>query len=490
MKGVLIILCWMSWVTLFAQDYVISRPQKISSKITEFEFIGKTDEGLLVHKFGPRVNMIEAFDLEDLSLKWYRDLELRGKRTRIVEIVEHKNELVLVYWYQEKRVVRLFAQKLNSQLKVVKNEVLLDEFKRGLGDPNFEYSLEHDKTRKYFVIQKKIKDTLGDDSAACIFMNENLKKIGTKVFPIEENERYIESFIQEDGSYCFVKGKVKRSFFSDGDLFNTVSIIKYNPTANTTQETKLSHDTYLFNGFRSEWDTLNDRLVIGGFYSERQESEVNGYFYIFVDFAKEEPTIKKIFTPFSKEILKKMAKKGLFGGTQEHDYLQYVEIRKLILRSDGGAILIGESHSKVSPNNDLRPSVFDSRLGSRGQVMVQYFYDDVLLISIDPNGEMDWGEILKKQQYSENDRGYFSSIGFVNTRASIHLLFNETLSKNAALNDFRIDKDGDYRIRNIFNANEFKLNLAPRYAQQLSATEVIMPAFNQRNEFLLVKFVY
>ena len=482
------ILLWCMGATLiFAQEVIVSRPQKISAKITEFEFIGKTDEGLLVHKFGSRTNVIEAFDLDNLSINWYRDLNLRGKKTKVIDIIEKNNELIIIYTHQDRRDVRLFAQKLNSRLKVIKNEVLLASFKKGFGDPNFEYDVIYDKKQQHFLIQKKIKDSVGYEQIECLLIDRDLKKLGEKTFDFETNWRYVETVMRNDGLFYMVRGKVKRSFFSDGDLFSEILITECNLEKDEDRTVQLQEEKHLFNGFQSEWDALNERLVVSGFYSERQESEVHGFLYIFINFDEKEPS-RKIFTPFNEEVIKKMARKGLFGSPKDH--VQYVEIRKLVLRSDGGALLIGEAHSKISPNNDLRPPIFDSRMSSRNQVMVQYFYDDVLIISINPDGQMHWGEVIKKQQYSENDRGYFLSIGFMNTRENIHVLFNETMTKSSKLNDCRIDSEGEYRIRSIFDAEAYQVNLAPRYAEQLSSNEVIVPAFNQRNEFVLVKFTY
>ncbi len=489
MKAIFAILlgCMGMMGSVFAQDVTVSRPQKISSKITEFEFIGKTDEGLLVHKFGPRTNVIEAFDLDNLTIRWYRDLNLRGKKTKVVDIIEKGNELIVIYTHQDRRDIRLFAQKLNSKLKVIKNEVLLDDFKRRFGDPSFEYEVIYDRKQDHFLIQKKVKDSVDYEKIECLLIDRNLKKLGEKTFDFEDNWRYVETVMREDGTFYLVRGKVKRSFFSDGDLFSEVLITECNLEKEEEKTVQLQEEKHLFNGFQTEWDAINEHLVMSGFYSDRQESEVHGFLYIFIDFEENKPS-RKVFTPFSEEIIKKMARKGWFNSPKDH--VQYVEIRKLVLRSDGGALLVGEAHSKISPNNDMRPPIFDSRMSTRNQVMIQYFYDDVVLISINPDGQMDWGQVVKKQQYSENDRGYFLSIGFMNRREKMHILFNETMTKSNKLNDCRIDSEGEYRIRSIFDANAYQLNLAPRYAEQLSANEVIIPAFNQRNEFVLVKFTY
>ena len=70
---------------LYGQETSFSRPQKIAGKVSDYEVIGQTDAGLLVHKWGERYHAIEAYDMNNLSLKHNRILQqkkLRKKSTR------------------------------------------------------------------------------------------------------------------------------------------------------------------------------------------------------------------------------------------------------------------------------------------------------------------------------------------------------------------------------------------------------------------------
>lgn len=467
---------------------MLSQAQKIPPKITEFEIIGNTSEGLLVQKFGPKYNLVECFDKSDLSLKWARELNLKSKKSQIISMLRTGDDLLVFYFLKEGRFYNVYARKVDSKLKVKVKDILVFKTRRRFGEQSFDFKVIHDKSETWFLVQKRYKNSITPYHFDCVWLNQDLEIVDQKEFALEKLDwRFKQMIVRNDGVLYFIQGHIKRTLFSNTNLYDTIRVEEYHPISQKSRTLTIPIETELLNDFIGEWDIYNNQLAFAGFYSHKQTSDLSGYLYFSANFQQTEPTFtKKFFTPFEQDFIKKVSSNTILSPSNR---LRNVEVRDFILRSDGGALLIGEIHNTGS-SQSTRPFMFDDRLGNQSSVLMQYFYNDVMVFSINPDGTTHWNELLKKNQYSENDQGYFSSIGVMNSRYSINLLFNEYIARRTNLNNFRIDSEGENTISNIFDASSYKLSMAPRYAKQISPTEIIIPTFNHRNEFVLAKVKY
>ena len=165
------------------------------------------------------------------------------------------------------------------------------------------------------------------------------------------------------------------------------------------------------------------------------------------------------------------------------DYIYNLKMREVILRQDGGALFVGETYytsSKTVPRSSF--DTFNVR-----QAGLNYHYNDLVVLSINPDGSLLWDEVLKKRQYSEEDKGYYSSFGMVNSGNALNFIFNEEISNNTNVNNYKMDSTGEHTIESMMNVYDYNVMIAPRYYKQTSPTEIVMPAFNKKNEFLLLK---
>lgn len=475
-------------ISLSAQEVILSQAQKIPSKITEFEIIGYTNEGLLIQKFGPKLNLIECFNRNDLSLRWAKQLILKGKRAQIIEVVTSGNDLLVFYYLKEGRYYNVYARRVDSKLKVKIKDTLILKARRKFGEQAFTFDLIYDKSHSWFIIQKSYRNSLTPYRFENVWLSPNLEVIDRKEFALEKLDwRYKQTIIKNNGTLYFVQGHIKRTLFTNTELYDLIRVEEYNPFLKESRTINISTKDQLLIDVKGDWDIYNQQLVFSGFYSFKQTSDLAGFFYITADFEQDTPKSGIIeFTSFDKTFIAEVNDQTMLSPS---DRLRDIEVRHFILRSDGGGVLIGEAHS-TDAGVGSRPFVFDDRFGNRSNSLLQYYYNDVVLFSVNPDGSKDWNKLLQKNQYSENDRGYFSSIGVMNSRYNINLLFNEYLSRRTTLNNYSINSQGENVISSIFDASNYKLSMAPRYAFQVSPSEIIIPSFNHRNEFLLAKIQY
>jgi hypothetical protein len=162
-------------------------------------------------------------------------------------------------------------------------------------------------------------------------------------------------------------------------------------------------------------------------------------------------------------------------------------IKKVILRNDGGALFLAESLIK-----DTRETVFNSQFSptfNSIQRTTYYQYNDIIAYSITPDGKEDWHSVMRKKQVSEEDNGIFSSFLITNEKERLRLLFLDEITTGAVLTEYTVSSTGE-TVKNQLLAQETKdVMLLPKAGKQVSPNEVVMPSY-LRNMLRLVKITY
>ncbi len=473
------------YLGLQAQSVQFSRPQKVPNNIDEFDMLGKTNEGVLVHKWGDRTNILEAYDKTDLSLRWSRDIPMGKKDNKIIKIIPYRSELIIIYTTRQKKETYLTLRKTKANLTRLSEDLVLDTLVRKLmGSQRSQYYSEVSKNKKFIGIFKKNYDFKGLKTIDCTLLNRDLEILGTTTVAIEDRISVKKSMIDNKGNIYIAKAKHKRNLFSNSPQYEQIELVTYNYQKEKNKSIYMEKGEHQLNDLEIEVDDLNNRVVIAGFYNDKQgNNNSNGYFYVFADLESYQLS-QQTFTPFSKEFLDKIKNQQLMKSKK---HVSNLNTDKLILRKDGGALLIGESYYTSNRYINRYTSLYTNNQTDR---VTNYYHDDVIVLSINPDGSLLWNSILQKKQYSEADDGYFSSFGVVNTRRALNLIFNEEISARSKVSNFILGTDGKYKIASLINSKEFDLMIAPRYSKQLSANEVLIPGFDGRNQFLLTKVTF
>lgn len=470
----------------FAQKVVFSLPQRLPSKITEYEIVGKTKLGLAVHKSGAKYNEVEMYDLATMKLKWARELSLGDKKAKVEEIISYNDELVIIFSVKQKNETFLYARRTTPELKPLADDVELDRILRKFGMYGFDFFVNISKDKKYINILRHNYDFSGLDNIDCTLINPKLKVLAKKNIPMEERPNALdETFLSNDGVIFLGQGKNKRTLMNNQAQYESLKVLKYDYRKDELKFIAIEEGEHLINEVDFEVDDKNGKIVIAGFYSEKQASLSDGYLYIDIDL-KTDKIGKRVFAPFSAEFTRKIES---IKGYRSRKKATNLNINRLVIRNDGGALLVAESAYSTSRN--VTRSSFDTYYNSRRTMEVtNHYHDDIIVLSIHPDGSLFWDNVLRKKQYSEDDDGYFSSFGVVNVRSALNLIFNEEITKNTTVNGYVLDAKGDYKIQSLVSVREYDLMMAPQYSKQLSFSEVVLPAFNNRNEFMLAKISF
>lgn len=192
----------------------------------------------------------------------------------------------------------------------------------------------------------------------------------------------------------------------------------------------------------------DDGNIIGaGFYSTRGTWSIRGTFFVTFD-RETKDVIHKSFKEFDEDFMtmymtekeERKAKKKADKKDKELEMYEY-DLSDIILRDDGGAILVAEQYySYVVTTRST-----DSNGITTTRYTYHYIYNDVVVVNMNSSGEIDWAAKVPKRQHTINDGGFYSGFGLTVVDDKMYFIYNDN-GKNLYL------KEGE----KIFNFNAKK----------------------------------
>ena len=211
--------------------------------------------------------------------------------------------------------------------------------------------------------------------------------------------------------------KVKNGLFSEVDINRQGYVIR---------ELILNHDN-------------EGNLICSGLFADDVQSGVRGVFFMQLDGTTNE-VIFEDRSNFSAEFLNtgqaswdrnwRERIQAQSQRAQGFDNFKFHDFRKT---ADGCYIAVCEHQEMV-----LRPKGSPDEDGKQKYENV-YFFDDVIVYKLSPEGKLMWTQRVPKIQESVNDEGYYSSIAHGLTNRHFFFLFND--------NSLNYDENGDFNNR-------------------------------------------
>jgi hypothetical protein len=233
------------------------------------------------------------------------------------------------------------------------------------------------------------------------------------------------------------------------------------------------------------------KLVCAGFYSDEGKFSIKGSYFLRIDPETKE-IVKKSLKVFDLDFIteymserqeektQKKADKGKNVEMYEYD------LDNLLVRDDGGVVLIAEQYYiRISHHTATTSSG-----ATTTRTVYHYYYNDILVINIDPEGNIDWSLKIPKRQYSTNDGGYFLSYAFANTPEKLYFAFHDhpkNMLKHSSIDKvYKVSRageimtlavvymNGNLEMDKIYNHKLLKAHTKPKTGEQLSDNELYM----------------
>ncbi|GAB5524147.1 MAG: hypothetical protein Roseis2KO_20190 [Roseivirga sp.] len=243
-------------------------------------------------------------------------------------------------------------------------------------------------------------------------------------------------------------------------------------------------------------------IVSAGFYSNLNTRDAGGAFYMRLD-GKTKEVVSSSFKEFELDFVlqnlterkaKRVEKRIEQGRSKE---LPHYHIDELVAMPDGSVRMIGEQRQ-----------IYTTTVGYGVSQIIQthFLFNDMVIVSINKEGEVEWAERIAKRQHTVDDKAAFSSYALMVRDNELAFMFNDNaqnlyyngvgrvapMAKNSAtvVMAARVGQFGDVRRAGLFRRGDAQIRIRPVFAHQLDEDELLLFGHRQLREqrFVIVKF--
>jgi len=218
-------------------------------------------------------------------------------------------------------------------------------------------------------------------------------------------------------------------------------------------------------------------VICSGFYSNRGLSQAAGTFFLKVN-RNEKKTEEKILNEFDSEFASSFLESSRIKGQVE---LTDFKLDYFVKFKDGSFGLVAEQFliDQIC-YQDFRTGMINCNYF--------YYYNNIIVIRMDSDGEVIWAADIPKYQESSNDAGNFSSYAFGFDGQSLHFVFNDNPKnltetdqnrahqmdniKRATVVHARLGLDGSFTRDNAMAEKKSRFYFVPSYAKQISPRSI------------------
>lgn len=467
-----------------AQQVLVSEPQKLSSKTPNSSILGKNNEGIIIYKFGKGTDVIEAYS-GNMALRWKKVLNIKQENSSILKMILLPEKTYAFFLSQDKNASVVYAQKLNSKFIGDGSFVVMDTIVGNRNDVSEQLTIVHSQNRSQFAVYFPVKSSgkLASIQVAGIDGSMALRYQTSIAVPTEVAYYTLDGVVPDnDGNLVLLFESNER-----GSRRKTEPEFKtyfFRAADRSLLEVPFSLDQPIFGNVALEVDNVNGHIAMGGFYSDDDRKNAKGYFYEVYD-QKTGQLGTHTYTDFPMAMLTQITGKD---SSHTERGLYSFKIKDLVLRHDGGALVIAESQYSNTENIET-PSFGPTAMGPSTRTVKMFYYNDIMALSLKSDGSIDWYNILHKKQVSEEDDGFYSSFCTVTTNKKLHFIYNDEIYYKTNVYEYAIDPLGQDERQLLLNSGERDILLAPSIAKQISANEVLIPSF-RKNTVRFVKITY
>ena len=256
-----------------------------------------------------------------------------------------------------------------------------------------------------------------------------------------------------------------------------VVLYQYTSSGQRWSRIDLSRGEVFINGARMVYNDSLSEMVVAGFYSAQNPDGADGVFiYTARRDGMERPRIQ---TAFSTDFVA-----GIVGARQADvsNTLNNFRIRKMIPRSDGGMVLVAERYYVTQRVETTYISGI-----SQTNTTNYYHHDEVILLSLDAVGTMEWQEVIRKRQSALLGASQFSGIGVCALQDGVVVLYNE--QGNGDVIQVHFQKNGSRSQRILLRSETSLTALFTAEGAQTGYNRLVLPCLRNK-QISLLKLTY
>jgi len=431
-----LLICGSCYHKADAQEVSIS-PQLNIRNYYSYELLGKVDERFIVYRDKGFVKEVDVFN-EYMEHTLHAELDLEKKKSDVFSSIGMDTVFQLIYGYLEKDTVVIKMRRYNKQVSIVDS------------------STDNDNNR--IIRNQKIQFLPG----------------------LEVKKKLREVVLTDEGA--MVLGFFSNDYFSGKN--EELQILMYDIYKETSVMSKIDFEEYYRKDTYLDYDNVNQQILICGLYSEKKAKEAKGIYTMSrrpnALYEIETPT----FVPFSDELIAEVSRTK----KKKNKIFENFEVRQVVKRYDGGFLIMLELAKEFSRRTSYSTG-YDRGSNNLRRGWVDYYNEDIIILSLDPDAKVDWSKILYKKQFSQDDEAIFSSFFILKTPSRMRLLYNDEIKKSNTVSEYILDPTGKVARNSLLSTEDADLKLRFRDAVQINNKELIVPSENNF-DLNLVKISY
>lgn len=490
------------FLPLFAvsQKITYSSPENEDSRTLDFEVVGKIGGNFQVYKNIRNRYAISVYD-NDMKLKQRVNLSFMPERALHVAFISYPDYSWMIYQYQKRSVLHCMAVKLDMNAEKIGDPMELDTTYISIFADNKIYSTIYSEDKQKIMIFKIQKKNEKFNFTTLLFNAQcNLLHRSRLALPYDEHkDTYTDFHLDNEGTFIFGGGEKSGS----RELIQKIALITKASDSDQFVLNDININGMYLDEVKIKVDNINKRFLLNSLYYTQKHGNIQGLFVTRWDRKLNSNGSSKAIL-FS-DTLKQMAKTDGASKLAFNDYF----IRNVILRKDGGYILTGEDFYTQSRSNPWNrydylygypylssydyyssPSSFWYRPRSfaNNGSQSRYYYNNIVVMSINKEGELEWSNVIHKSQYDDENDNYLS-YQVINIAGELHFLFNELEHQSELISDQSVTANGTFKRNPTLKSLDKGFQFMPRYGKQVASRQLIIPC-TYRNYICFAKVDY
>lgn len=486
------------------------------------DIIGMDKDGYYTVRAEPKRFYLEKYDHKLNQVK-SEEIDLgRGGDRKYLEFAEQLEGEIYLFTSQYENQARqriLYAEKINrSTLKRdgEPKQLTAYDYRSRSNEGLFDYHVSRDSSKVLVYYDTPHQGNTGEKFGIAVF-DSNLDPLWSKELELPFKDRLytVERYKVDNRGNAYLLGVVYKGQVRDkrqGLPNYEYHLLAYNRDDEYVEYLLSLKDKFITD-MQFEISPSGD-IICAGLYSEFGTSSVKGTFYLLMD-GKTQEIKKEYYEQFDPGFLTDFMSERRAGKGRE---LTRYNLNEIEIRRDGGVVLVAEQFyvKEFRNNRDYYPYgnpyfYYPSRYYSylwrypyryygypfmNDDSELQYNYNDIIVINIDPDGSIRWAKRIPKRQRSKNDGGRHSSYAMSVAAGKMFFVFNDNPKNlNKKSNDQRIHNftkgkesvvvlvslngQGEVKKEPLFQVKDTKTITKPKVCEQISQDQMII--YSEKN---------
>ncbi len=454
-----------------AQDIRYSEYLKIDRRDPDYSVVGRVGGNLITYRANERDHYLDIWD-DSMNLQATVILDFIPTKVYGVSFIAYPDKIIALFQSSDGGNIVQQAALLDSRGRLLGRVIKIDHAKAGFFGTRNEYFsiVTSENKQRMMVYDATLKGA--SLSLSCTLLDDSLHilKRSESNYQGENNLSLIPAMLSNDGTFFLpVATALGSKDFADG-----IWLLRLPAAGGKLLASEIPLGGKFASGLYLKVDNYGKCIYAAGFYSQKKAGNFDGVLLAQYQMDSGKITSSRQL-PFDEQI--RLNATGRNSRRAFNDFLT----RQLIIRNDGGFVLIAEDYY-MTVRAGLTPYGYYSSFYypfMTSQNIREYHYGDIMALCYDGQGQPLWHAFVRKNQYSQEDAGAFSSYAFINTGGALGFLYNDFDDRSSRIALSTIEAGGKLSAQQL-NPGSGQPDWQPREGKQVSGRELVVPCLKGR----------